>query len=103
MREISPGRPPAMLCVALVASVAAAGLPQPIACALAEGVMTRLPELAVVDGADHAARNAYDQVSRSDLEAYESRHGRIPDSACSTSTRSGERMRVPAMRSPPSC
>ena len=38
--------------------------------------------LAVVDIADQAAKNADYQMTRADLEAYEKKHGRIPDNAC---------------------
>jgi kynurenine formamidase len=38
--------------------------------------------LAVVDVSEQAAKNADYQVTRADLEAYETRHSRIPDNAC---------------------
>lgn len=38
--------------------------------------------LAVVDVSGPAAKNADYQMTRSDLEAYEKKHGRIPDNAC---------------------
>jgi kynurenine formamidase len=38
--------------------------------------------LAVIDVTAQAAKNADYQMTRSDLEAYEKRHGRIPDNAC---------------------
>ena len=38
--------------------------------------------LAVVDVSDQAAKNADYQMTRADLEAYEKKHGRIPDNAC---------------------
>ncbi len=38
--------------------------------------------LAVVDVSEQAAKNADYQMTRADLEAYEKKHGRIPDNAC---------------------
>jgi kynurenine formamidase len=38
--------------------------------------------LAVVDVSEQAAKNTDYQVSRADIEAYEKKHGRIPDNAC---------------------
>jgi kynurenine formamidase len=38
--------------------------------------------LAVVDVTDQAAKNTDYQVARADLEAYETKHGRIPENAC---------------------
>ncbi|MFN3348259.1 cyclase family protein [Pseudorhodoplanes sp.] len=38
--------------------------------------------LAVVDVSEQAAKNTDYQLSRADLDAYEKKHGRIPDNAC---------------------
>jgi kynurenine formamidase len=46
------------------------------------GIASLVVPLAVVDVSEQAAKHADYQMTRGDLEAYEKKHGRIPDNAC---------------------